>query len=64
MDAQGVAVTPLSLMPRCYWGDGDLGSRLARIVNDAMAEASRRIPNGSFFLPRYRCKILKPPLTK
>jgi len=42
MDAQGVAVHALSLMPpMVYWADGALGPRLARLVNDAMAEASR-----------------------
>ena len=46
MDAQGVAVHALSLMPpMVYWADGTLGLRLARIVNDAMAEASRSHPD-------------------
>ena len=46
MDAQGVAVHALSLMPpMVYWADDALGLRLARLVNDAMAEASRAHPD-------------------
>jgi len=42
MNAQGVRVHALSLMPpMVYWADAALGLRLARIVNDAMAEAAR-----------------------
>jgi len=46
MDAQGVTVHALSLNPpMAYWGDGALGIPLARIVNDAMAEATRAHPD-------------------
>jgi len=46
MDSQGVAVHALSLMPpMVYWADGALGLRLARLVNDTMAEASRTHPD-------------------
>ena len=46
MDAQGVTVHALSLMPpMVYWADGPLGVRLARLVNDAMAEAARAHPD-------------------
>jgi len=46
MDAQRVAVHALSLMPpMVYWADGALGLRLAKLVNDAMAEASRAHPD-------------------
>src|SRR5262245_9182348 len=46
MDAQGVTVHALSLMPpMVYWGDGALGLRLARLVNDAMAAAARVYPD-------------------
>jgi aminocarboxymuconate-semialdehyde decarboxylase len=46
MDAQGVAVHALSLMPpMVYWADGALAVRLARLVNDAMAEAARAHPD-------------------
>jgi aminocarboxymuconate-semialdehyde decarboxylase len=46
MDKQGVAVHALSLMPpMVYWADGALGLRLARLVNDAMAEATRTHPD-------------------
>lgn len=45
MDAQGVTVHALSLMPpMVYWAGGPLGLRLARLVNDAMAEATRLRP--------------------
>ncbi len=45
MDAQGVTVHALSLMPpMVYWADDRLGLRLARLVNDAMAEATRIHP--------------------
>jgi aminocarboxymuconate-semialdehyde decarboxylase len=51
MDAQGVAVHALSLMPpMVYWANGDLGNRLARLVNDAMAGASRAHPARFVFL--------------
>jgi aminocarboxymuconate-semialdehyde decarboxylase len=46
MDAQGVTVHALSLMPpMVYWGDGALGLRLARLVNDTMAEAAQIHPD-------------------
>ena len=39
MDRQGVTVHALSLMPpMVYWADGPLGLRLAKVVNNAMAE--------------------------
>jgi aminocarboxymuconate-semialdehyde decarboxylase len=45
MDAQGVTVHALSLTaPMVYWADADLGARLARAVNDAMAAAARVHP--------------------
>ena len=45
MDAKGVAIHALSLMPpMVYWADAALGLHLARLVNDAMAEASRAHP--------------------
>jgi aminocarboxymuconate-semialdehyde decarboxylase len=45
MDKQGVAVHALSLNPpMVYWADSALGLRLARLVNDAMAEATRAHP--------------------
>jgi aminocarboxymuconate-semialdehyde decarboxylase len=51
MDAQGVAVHALSLMPpMVYWADGDLSVRLARLVNDTMAEANRAHPDRFVFL--------------
>jgi aminocarboxymuconate-semialdehyde decarboxylase len=46
MDKQQAGVHALSLMPpMVYWADGALGARLARIVNDTMAEASRAYPD-------------------
>ncbi len=46
MDRQRVAVHALSLMPpMVYWANGALGSRLAKIVNNAMAEAARLHPD-------------------
>lgn len=46
MDAQGVEVHALSLMPpMVYWADGPLAVRLARLVNDAMAAAARAHPD-------------------
>jgi len=46
MNAQGVTIHALSLMPpMVYWAQGDLGLRLARLVNDAMAEATRAHPD-------------------
>ena len=51
MDARSVTVHALSLMPpMVYWADGALGVRLARIVNNAMAEASRAHPDRFVFL--------------
>jgi aminocarboxymuconate-semialdehyde decarboxylase len=51
MDARGVTVHALSLMPpMVYWADGALGDRLARLVNDALAEASRAHPDRFVFL--------------
>jgi aminocarboxymuconate-semialdehyde decarboxylase len=45
MDAQRVTVHALSLNPpMVYWADKALGVRLARLVNDAMAEATRAHP--------------------
>jgi aminocarboxymuconate-semialdehyde decarboxylase len=46
MDRLGVAVHALSLMPpMVYWADGTLGLRLAKIVNNAIAEAARLHPD-------------------
>ena len=46
MDRQGVTMHALSLMPpMVYWADAALGQRLARLVNDAMAEAARAHPD-------------------
>ena len=46
MDAEGVAIHALSLMPpMVYWADAALGLRAARIVNDALAEATRAHPD-------------------
>ncbi len=46
MDRQGVRVHALSLtLPMVHWADGDLGGRLARAVNDAMAEAHTAFPD-------------------
>jgi len=46
MDAQGVAVHALSLMPpMVYWADEASALGLARLVNDAMAEAARAHPD-------------------
>ena len=51
MDARSITVHALSLMPpMVYWADGALGLRLARIVNDAMAEANRGHPDRFVFL--------------
>jgi aminocarboxymuconate-semialdehyde decarboxylase len=51
MDRQRVTVHALSLNPpMVYWGDGSLGSRLAKIVNNAMAEANRAYPDRFVFL--------------
>jgi aminocarboxymuconate-semialdehyde decarboxylase len=44
IDAQAVAVHALSLMPPMVYWAGD-GLRLARLVNDAMAEATRLHPD-------------------
>jgi aminocarboxymuconate-semialdehyde decarboxylase len=46
MNAQGVAVHALSLMPpMVYWADEAAALGLARLVNDAMAEAARAHPD-------------------
>ena len=46
MDAQRVVVHALSLNPpMVYWADNALGLRLARLVNDALAEANRAHPD-------------------
>ncbi|MFQ5839782.1 MAG: amidohydrolase family protein [Candidatus Methylomirabilales bacterium] len=46
MDRQGVRLHALSLtVPMVYWADGDLGLRLARAVNDAMAQAHTAFPD-------------------
>jgi aminocarboxymuconate-semialdehyde decarboxylase len=46
MDTQRVTVHALSLNPpMVYWADNALGLRLARLVNDAMAEANRSHPD-------------------
>lgn len=46
MDRQGVQVHALSLtFPMVYWADGPLGLRLARTVNDALAQAHTAFPN-------------------
>jgi aminocarboxymuconate-semialdehyde decarboxylase len=46
MDAEGVAIHALSLMPpMVYWADGALGHRLAQLVNDALAKATRAHPD-------------------
>jgi aminocarboxymuconate-semialdehyde decarboxylase len=51
MDRQRVTVHALSLNPpMVYWANGALGSRLARIVNDTMAEANRAHPDRFVFL--------------
>jgi aminocarboxymuconate-semialdehyde decarboxylase len=46
MDAQRVAVHALSLNPpMVYWANGALGVRLAKLINDALAEANRAHPD-------------------
>lgn len=46
MDRAGVDVHALSLtFPMVYWADAELGTRLARAVNDAMSEAHRAYPD-------------------
>jgi len=46
MNRAGVDVHALSLtFPMVYWADAELGSRLARAVNDAMSEAHRAHPD-------------------
>lgn len=46
MDRAGVQVHALSLtFPMVYWADGDLGSELARAVNDSMAQAHTAYPD-------------------
>jgi aminocarboxymuconate-semialdehyde decarboxylase len=51
MDKIGVTVHALSLMPpMTYWADETLAARLARLVNDAMAQAGRAHPDRFVFL--------------
>jgi aminocarboxymuconate-semialdehyde decarboxylase len=46
MNHRGVDVQALSLThPMVYWADADLGARLARAMNDALAEAHTRFPD-------------------
>jgi aminocarboxymuconate-semialdehyde decarboxylase len=46
MDKQGVRVHVLSLtVPMVYFADGELGQRLAEVVNDSMSEAHRAFPD-------------------
>jgi aminocarboxymuconate-semialdehyde decarboxylase len=46
MDRQGVAVHALSLtVPMVYFADGEVGQRLAEVVNDSMSEAHRAFPD-------------------
>ncbi len=46
MNRAGVDVHALSLtFPMVYWADAELGTRLARAVNDAMSEAHRAHPD-------------------
>ena len=46
MNRAKVQVHALSLtFPMVYWADGDLGPRLARLVNDAMSEAHTAYPD-------------------
>src|SRR5262249_61433391 len=46
MDAQGIGIHALSLMPpMVYWGNGALGLRLARLVNEAMIGVRRIHPD-------------------
>jgi aminocarboxymuconate-semialdehyde decarboxylase len=46
MNRAGVDVHALSLtFPMFYWADAELGTRLARAVNDAMSEAHRAHPD-------------------
>ena len=46
MNRAGVDVHALSLtFPMVYWADAELGTRLARAVNDAMSEAHRARPD-------------------
>jgi len=46
MDAQGVTIHALSLMPpMVYWADDTLGLRLAQVWNDAAAEMARAHPD-------------------
>ncbi|HEY7516830.1 MAG TPA: amidohydrolase family protein [Methylomirabilota bacterium] len=46
MDRQGVAMHALSLtVPMVYFADGELGQRLAEVVNDSMSEAHRAYPD-------------------
>jgi aminocarboxymuconate-semialdehyde decarboxylase len=46
MNRRGVDVQALSLThPMVYWADADLGARLARAMNDALAEAHMRFPD-------------------
>ena len=46
MDKTGVRIHALSLtFPMVYWADGELGSHLSRVVNDAMAGAHTAYPD-------------------
>src|SRR4030095_942925 len=46
MDRTVVRIHALSLtFPMVYWADGELGSHLARVVNDAMAGAHTAYPD-------------------
>ena len=46
MDRQGVQMHALSLShPMATWGDGAVGLRVARVVNDALVEAHRAFPD-------------------
>ena len=46
MNRAGVQVHALSLtFPMVYWADGELGSHLARVVNDSMSEAHTAHPD-------------------
>ena len=46
MDRQGVGMHALSLtVPMVYFADGELGQRLAEVVNDSMSEAHRAFPD-------------------
>lgn len=61
MNRQGVRIHALSLtLPMVYWADGELGLRLARIVNDALAQAHTAFPDrfvGLLTLPMQEPKL-------